>query len=138
MHQSLLAAAPIILGFLSLTTLADDQPYNPTVHGPSNEAEQAIKRFRMPKGVEASVWAAEPLLANPVSFCFDEKGRVYVAETFRLHAGVTDNRNHMNWLDDDLACRTVADRVAMYRKHLGERFDTYAREHDRVRLLEDT
>ena len=29
------------------------------------------------------MWAAEPLLANPVAFCFDEKGRCFVAETFR-------------------------------------------------------
>ena len=36
-----------------------------------------------------------------------------------MSAGVTDIRGHMNWLDDDLACRTVADRVAMYRKYLG-------------------
>ena len=43
------------------------------------------------------------MLANPVSFAFDEKGRCFVAETFRLHHGVTDNRGHMNWLDDDLA-----------------------------------
>src|SRR6185312_6363694 len=70
--------------------------------------------------------------------CFDEKGRCYVAETFRLHAGVTDNRGHRNWLDDDLASRTVADRVAMYRKYLGKDFDSYARAQDRVVLLEDT
>ena len=30
------------------------------------------------------------------------------------HAGVTDTRGHMYWLDDDLACRTVADRVARW------------------------
>ena len=53
------------------------------------------------------------MLANPVGFGFDEKNRFYVAETFRLHAGVTDIRGHMDWLDDDLACRTVDDRVAM-------------------------
>jgi quinoprotein glucose dehydrogenase len=78
------------------------------------------------------------MLANPVSFCFDEKGRCYVAETFRLHHGVPDNRDHMDWLDDDLAARTVEDRVAMYRKYLGDKFAEYETEHERVRLLEDT
>jgi quinoprotein glucose dehydrogenase len=137
MHRSLLAIALAALGLLSLTGLADDKPYNPTVRGPSNEARQAISRFQLPKGVEATVWAAEPLLANPVSFCFDEKGRCYVAETFRLHRGVTDNRGHMNWLDD-LASRTVADRVAMYRKYARERFtSTYEAEHERVKLIWD-
>jgi quinoprotein glucose dehydrogenase len=139
MPRSLLAAALAALGLLSLTGLADDKPYNPKVLGPSKEAEQAIKRFRLPKGVEASVWAAEPLLANPVSFCFDEKGRCYVAETFRLHRGVTDNRGHMNWLDDDLASRIVEDRVAMYKKYAKDKFaSTYETEHDRVKLIWDS
>jgi quinoprotein glucose dehydrogenase len=44
----------------------------------------------------------------------------------------------MSWLDDDLASRTVAERVAMYRKHLKDSFKSYETEHDRVRLLEDT
>src|SRR5579884_2203364 len=140
MHRSLrvlpLAAA---LGLLSLTSLADDKPYNPRVLGRSDEAKQAIPRFRLPPGVQASVWAAEPLLANPVSFCFDETGRCYVAETFRLGHGVTDDRGHMDWLDDDLASRTVADRVAMYRKYAGDRFARqYETDHDRVKLVWDS
>jgi quinoprotein glucose dehydrogenase len=131
MHRSLLVpAVAVALGLLSLTSVADDKP--------SSEAQQAIRRFRMPRGLEASVWAAEPLLANPVSFAFDEKGRCYVAETYRLHRGVTDNRGHMNWLDDDLASRTVADRVAMYRKHAGNRFASeYEAAEDRVKLVWD-
>jgi quinoprotein glucose dehydrogenase len=137
MRRSLLVAVAA-LGLLSLAGLADDKPYNPKVLGPSNEAEQAIKRFRLPKGVEASVWAAEPLLANPVSFSFDERGRCYVAETFRLGHGVTDDRSHMNWLDDDLASRTVADRVALHKKYAGARFEKdYETEHDRVKLVWD-
>jgi quinoprotein glucose dehydrogenase len=131
MHRSFLFSALAALGLLSLTSLADDKP--------STEAQQAIRRFRLPAGVEASVWAAEPLLANPVSFCFDEKGRCYVAETYRLHRGVTDNRGHMNWLDDDLASRTVADRVAMYRKYAGDRFAReYEAAEDRVKLVWDS
>jgi quinoprotein glucose dehydrogenase len=114
------------------------KPYEPKVHPASKEAEQAIQHFKLPKGMKAEVYAAEPLLANPVAFCFDEKGRCYVAETFRLHRGVTDNRDHMYWLDDDLASRTVADRVALYKKHLKDKFPTYETEHDRVRLLVDT
>jgi quinoprotein glucose dehydrogenase len=114
------------------------KPYTPRVAAASEEPSKAIQRMRLPRGVEARLWAAEPLLANPVAFCFDEKGRCYVAETFRLHAGVTDNRGHMSWLNDDLASRTVADRVALYRKHLKGKFKSYEIEHDRVRLLEDT
>ncbi len=113
------------------------EPYAAKVEKASADAATAIKRIRVPAGLQLQLFAAEPLLANPVAFCFDERGRVYVAETFRLHDGVTDIRGHMDWLDDDLACRTVEDRVAMYKKYLGDKFETYAIHHDRVRLIED-
>jgi quinoprotein glucose dehydrogenase len=112
-------------------------PYSPPLAPASDEAKRAIPSFRVPAGLKVELFAAEPLLANPVAFCIDEKGVVYVAETFRLHAGVTDTRNHMNWLDDDLACRTVADRVAMYQKFLGKEFASYQIQHDRVRRIID-
>ncbi|HEY1859152.1 MAG TPA: hypothetical protein VGG61_02290, partial [Gemmataceae bacterium] len=116
----------------------DEKAYSPPVAAASDEAQKAMKRFHLPKGVQANVFAAEPMLANPVSFCFDEKGRCYVAETFRIKYGVTDNREHLYWLNDDLACRTVDDRVAMYKKWLKDKFPTYETDHDRVRLIEDT
>src|SRR5262249_41651223 len=114
------------------------KPFEPKIAAASQEPQQAMKRIRVPAGVKVELFAAEPLLANPVAFCFDEKGRCYVAETYRIQHGVTDNRNHMYWLDDDLASRTVADRVSMYKKHLKDKFATYEVAHDRVRLIEDT
>jgi quinoprotein glucose dehydrogenase len=119
-------------------TKKDAALYNPAIKAASDEGEAAIKRFQFDKSLKVDLWAAEPMLANPVSFSFDEKGRCFVAETFRMKAGVTDNRDH-NWLEDDLACRTVEDRVNMYRKYAKNDFArTYERERDRVRLLEDT
>jgi quinoprotein glucose dehydrogenase len=97
-----------------------------------------MAQVRVPRGLTIELFAAEPLLANPVAFCFDEKGRCYVAETFRIQHGVVDNRDHMSWLDDDLASRTVGDRVAMYRKHLKKEFSSFEVAHDRVRRIEDT
>src|SRR5947209_7055027 len=116
----------------------DYTPFDPKIAAASNDASFAIKRIRAPKGLQVSVFAAEPMLANPVCFCVDEKNRFYVAETFRLHDGVTDIRGHMNWLDDDLASRTVADRVALLKKYLGRNVNSFAVHHDRIRLLEDT
>jgi len=77
---------------------------------PNPEAEQALKRLRPPKGLQASLFAAEPDFVNPVAFSFDEKGRAYVVETHRLGNCTYDIRGHMAWVDDDLACRNVADR----------------------------
>jgi quinoprotein glucose dehydrogenase len=116
---------------------AAEKPYAPAVAPASNEGQRALKRIRVPQGLKIDLFAAEPLLANPVCFAIDEQNRFYVAETYRLHAGVTDDRDHMDWLDDDLASRTVADRVALLHKHLGNKFGTFAVEHDRVRLIED-
>src|SRR6266478_9745920 len=103
----------------------------------SNEGLLAIKQFQVPPGLRVDLWAAEPMLANPVAFNFDEKGRAYVCETFRLHSGVDDIRGIMDWLDEELACRTVDDRLAEMKRHLGQRFETYTEKAERIRLLED-
>jgi quinoprotein glucose dehydrogenase len=116
----------------------DSRPHSPKIAPASDEWKQAIRRIRVPEGLKVDLFAAEPMLANPVCFCVDEKNRFYVAETFRYTAGVTDSRDHMDWLDDDLASRTVEDRLALLRKHLGSKFSTFEIEHDRIRLIEDT
>src|SRR4051812_42984112 len=110
----------------------------PEVSPASNEGELAIKKFRIPPGLKVDLWAAEPLLANPVAIATDEKGRWYVAETFRLHAGVTDIRGHMDWLDEELASQTVQERDAYMTRHEGKRIADYYKYSDRVRLLVDT
>ncbi len=117
---------------------ASKPAYQPEIKPASDEGEKAIARFRVPKGLKVELFAAEPLLANPVAFWPDDHGRFYVAETFRHGQGVTDTRGHMNWLDDDLAARTVADRVAMYRKFFTpEEFAGFAVAEDRIRRIED-
>src|SRR4026209_563963 len=116
------AAALALIASLSLHAaqfVTDTNANAPKVAPASDEGERAIQRFRIPKGFKVELFAAEPLLANPVAFAIDEKGRFYVVETFRLHAGVTDIRGHMDWLDEDLASQSVEDRVAMMRRHEG-------------------
>jgi quinoprotein glucose dehydrogenase len=110
----------------------------PRVAAASNEGELALKRFRVPKGFKVELFAAEPLLANPVAFSIDEKGRFYVAETFRLHAGVTDIRSHMTWLDDELASQSVENRVEYMKRFEGKRIGDYTKETDRVKLVWDS
>ncbi|MCX7700715.1 MAG: PQQ-dependent sugar dehydrogenase [Gemmataceae bacterium] len=103
------------------------------------EAERAMRQFRLPSGFVTRLWACEPLLHNPVCFAFNEKGECFVAETYRLHRGVTDNRGHMYWLDDDIASRTVEDRVAMHKKHAKDKFsEIYERYEDRVKKVWDS
>src|SRR3954468_20678956 len=122
----------------SAQIVTDTNANPPKVAAASDDGEKALKRFRIPKGFKVELFAAEPLLANPVCFTIDEKGRFYVAETFRLHAGVTDIRGHMAWLDTELASQSVEQRVAYMKKFEGPKIGDYTKETDRVRLIEDT
>lgn len=115
--------------------VADD--YQPKIAAESDEGERGLTRIKVPEGMKARLVASEPQLANPVAFWIDDRGRFYVCETFRQGNAVTDNRDKMYWLDDDLAARTVADRLAFHRKHLKEKLVDFTKEQDRIRLLED-
>jgi quinoprotein glucose dehydrogenase len=84
----------------------------------TKEAELALPRITPAQGLAVSLFAAEPMLANPVAFTVDERGRVFVAETYRIKKGVLDMRDHRSWLDDDLAARTVEQRVAQMKRHV--------------------
>ncbi len=103
----------------------------------SEEGEQAVKRFTLQPRFKADLIAAEPHLANPVAFSIDEQGRFYVAETFRLHAGVGDIRGLMPWLDEELAAVTVDDRLAEMKRHLGAKVSDWGTHSDRVKMLVD-
>ncbi|MCC6671171.1 MAG: HEAT repeat domain-containing protein [Planctomycetes bacterium] len=108
----------------------------PTVLPASGEAVAQIARFQPAAGMKVSLVAAEPDLANPVAFDIDHHGVFHVVETYRIKHGVFDTRDHAYWLDDDLACRTVEDRLAMYRKHLKDLAPFQALP-ERVRQLRD-
>jgi quinoprotein glucose dehydrogenase len=113
--------------------------YEPPIAPASDEAQRALSGFRVPEGMKGSLVAAEPQLANPVAFWIDEKGRYWVCETFRQGNAVVDNRDRGYWLLDDLAAQTVEDRLAYYKKHLGEEgLKAFSEHHDRIRLLTDT
>src|SRR3954466_108128 len=112
----------------------------------SGEAEAAMKRYQIPPGFKIELFAAEPMLANPVAFSIDEKGRVFVAGTYRhlavgpaykFYEGVFDIRSHMDWLEQDLAARSVEDRVALLRRDLGTNFARLTEISEKVRLIED-
>ncbi len=129
----------------------------PHVFPASAEGEQAIRRFRVPPGWKVDLIAAEPDLANPVAFTFDEQERIYVVETFRLGEGVLDIRGRGGWpsegfkkglsearraglvdetLDADLANRTVEDRERMLRMYFAENASTLEGQTDRIRRIQ--
>ena len=53
------------------------------------KAEETARRLKPAAGLEATLWAAEPLLVNPTNIDVDSRGRVWVAEglNYRLTRG---------------------------------------------------
>ena len=110
----------------------------PKVAARSDEGEKNIKRFQVPPGWKVELWATEPDVAHGVAFDIANDGRVFVAESFRAWRGVPDIRGIMPWLDEDLACRSVDDRLAMMKRQLGEEgMKAYYKNTERVRYLRD-
>lgn len=109
----------------------------PVVDAASEEAQLAIQRFTLPPGLQVKLWAAEPMLANPVAIDFDEKGRLFVSETHRYRTSVLDIRDYRGMLELDLAARTIEDRSAMIHKVFGDQAKQFSIEGELVRLVED-
>ncbi len=127
----------ICLAAVAVTAIGADlpRPQEVRIQPASDEGKSAMKGFKLADGLSVDLIAAEPLLANPVAFDIDEKGNFYVVESFRLHKGVTDIRQHMNWLDEELASQSVEDMRKMFYRHKVKGLTDYS---DRVRLLLDT
>ena len=134
-----------IFTLLSSTLLlgADDftqpEPLEPEVAEASSEGAESMSAIRIPEGWEIQLFAAEPDVANVVAFDIDNRGRLFVCETFRQERGVTDNRAHDDqWVLADLAAETVQDRIDYHKRLLGESAITYAQYDDRIRRIEDS
>lgn len=105
---------------------------------PAATQEQAAK-LQLAPGFRLAVWAAEPQLSNGVAFHIDPRGRAWIAESHRWSRSIFDITQRTNWLLNDLAFRTVADRVTF----LESQFDAIdpgflTRDSEIVRLVEDT
>lgn len=130
----------------AISLLGAEFENNPST-GANDDPVLAMKKFKVPPGLQVELFAAEPQFANPVAFTIDEHGQVYVAETYRhsavgpayrLFEGVLDIRSHMDWLDEELALRTVDDRVKMLRRKVGPQISKFQRLSEQVRFLKDT
>ena len=136
--------APGLLVLLTAALLRAEP--EPDLPDGTDKALKQIPGFRVPPGMKVELFAAEPKLASPVAISVDEKGRVFVAEEYRLGQGAAENRDNPAakmsfWLDDELQLRSTDDRLAMYRKWQHKfpgGMDYFTKHADQVRLLEDT
>lgn len=136
-NWGLFALGLILLLAQGRTVVAAPPPVEPVVASASDEAEKALSGFKIPQDWQGAVFAAEPLVANPVAFHIDRRGRVFVCESFRQERGIEDNRKHPDWLEADQAAQTVEDRLAYLKKFLGDKVRDYEKHDDRIRLLVD-
>ncbi len=134
-----LASAGIVLSSLMAADFKQPPPLEPEIEAASSEGADFMKGIRIPEGWQIQLYAAEPDVANVVAFDIDNRGRLFICETFRQNRGVTDNRGHDDkWLLADLAAETVQDRIDYHKELLGDAAVTYAQHDDRIRRLEDS
>ncbi|MFN7139433.1 MAG: PVC-type heme-binding CxxCH protein, partial [Limisphaerales bacterium] len=64
--------------------------------------EEAISKMTMPPGFKATMFAAEPDIKQPIAFCFDDRGRLWVAEghTYPIRAKEGEGRDNIIVFED--------------------------------------
>src|SRR5215203_4740132 len=70
---------------------------------PALSAEEAQKKFTVPQGFEVRLFAAEPMVVNPVAMTWDERGRLWVLELYEYPKGAAKGekgRDRIKILED--------------------------------------
>src|SRR6478752_2424057 len=65
---------------------------------PPRPPGETVKALKLPDGFRATLFAGEPDLIQPIGFCFDDRGRLWVAE----------NTSYPNWKPEG------RDRIVIY------------------------
>ena len=53
-----------------------------TSNAPFLKPAEAVKKMAIPAGFDVSIFAAEPDIGEPIAFCFDDRGRIWVVENY--------------------------------------------------------
>jgi quinoprotein glucose dehydrogenase len=106
-------------------------------HSTNTVNEADLKKFKFAPGLKAELFAAEPLLVNPVAFSIDGRGHFYIAESHRWATSVFDITANTPWLLDDLSFRTVNDRAAFLARTFATNFAVLTNDSELIRLVED-
>jgi quinoprotein glucose dehydrogenase len=136
---ALAAIASFIGMLLSARPLrADEDDPNKSKDTTFETPKTEMMQMQPAPGFKVELFAAEPMVRNPSAFTIDEKGRFYVCEANRRRNAVLDIRKNLSMQEEDLACRTVEDRIAMIKRHFpGKKMDVFTAVADRVRIIED-
>src|ERR1700761_3477876 len=59
------------------------EPHNNQIETiPLTPPQKAVEMIHLPQGFKASLFAAEPDVRQPIAMCWDEHGRLWVAENY--------------------------------------------------------
>jgi putative membrane-bound dehydrogenase-like protein len=96
-----------IVPFAGLAAANEDSPRNTQEETiPFTTPEQALAALKLPEGFKATLFAAEPLITQPISMAFDERGRMWVAE---CHSYSDVNENFSDEAKDKIVVFTDSD-----------------------------
>ncbi len=66
--------------------------------------EEAVESMTLKEGYNVNVWAAEPMMSQPMAFCWDDRGRMWIAENLdyesRGHGFSNDGNSRILILED--------------------------------------
>ncbi|MEW4486670.1 PVC-type heme-binding CxxCH protein [Thalassoglobus sp. JC818] len=88
------------------TQAAGEQPLPP---------EQAVKRLQVPDGFHVTLSAAEPDVRQPIAITFDDRGRLWVAESYSYNgSSFTDEKNDRILIFEDTTGDGVLDQRRVF------------------------
>src|SRR4249920_3703341 len=94
------AALAVAAGFVTLATFAADQTAKPKPAPPAHPngpaaAAADMAKLTTPAGLEAVLFACEPMVVNPADMDVDERGRVWITEgaNYRLAMHKEDRKS---------------------------------------------
>ncbi|MCO8125090.1 hypothetical protein NHH03_25365 [Stieleria sp. TO1_6] len=89
----------VAVGIISIASPSAAQQLLPkkqhrTSDAPFLTPTEAVDKMAVPAGFNVSIFAAEPDLAEPIAFCFDDRGRMWVVENlnYRTRREHTDDQ----------------------------------------------
>src|SRR5436190_24190092 len=86
-------------GWLMIVSLFLISPSAVAADGPAPLA-LATGRFKLPDGFQATLFAGEPDVVQPIAFTFDDRGRLWVVENYSYPGWKEEKKDRVLILED--------------------------------------
>lgn len=115
MQRSTYAAISLLLAIATLSHAA--APLNRTPSpGDYQKPEQTAKNMRVPDGFRVQVFAGEPDVVQPIAFCIDARGRLWVIENLSYPNWKPEGKDRVVILEDSDGDGRFDDRKVFWEK----------------------